>query len=146
MLIERFQFQTSTFPLWLSPEFGNAVIVMEQSKRVKLVKILGLLSSPSDGEALSAARRADALLKTEKSSWEALIMGKSGSLRDAPHSPRAKEFDWMKMMREIMNREVLSEWKDEIERLLSLYQRGGRLSEAQMRIILNLYTTLNRKR
>jgi hypothetical protein len=38
-----------------------------------LTKILGLLSSPNDHEALQAARRADAMVRAAGTSWAALL-------------------------------------------------------------------------
>lgn len=42
--------------------------------RSQLAKILELLGSAHDGEALSAARRAHALVKAEGESWESLLL------------------------------------------------------------------------
>ena len=57
--------------------------------RLQLAKILELLSSDHDGEALSAARRADAMVKASGQDWAALLGVEvpAGSLLDAPVEP-----------------------------------------------------------
>lgn len=54
--------------------------------RIQLAKILEMLGSAHDGEALSAARRAHALIKAEGQSWEALL---AGGAEPAPVAARA---------------------------------------------------------
>jgi len=51
--------------------------------RTQLAKILEMLGSSHDGEALAAARRAHALIKAEGESWETLLIG------DATLTPNA---------------------------------------------------------
>lgn len=57
--------------------------------RLQLAKILELLSSEHDGEALAAARRADAMVKASGEDWAKLLGVEvpKGSLLDAPPEP-----------------------------------------------------------
>lgn len=121
---------------------------MEHTKREKLVKILGLTASPSDGEALSAARRAISLLKSEGETWESLIMGGrssgGGSAKESP--PQHRDFDWAKILRALIQSDkIYAEFKPNLEELLSLYQRGKKLTDTQMKAALDLYSIINRK-
>lgn len=69
------------------------------AKHDQLAKILGLLGSAHDGEALAAARRATEYLATRKLRWSDVIGGTAGSdrralerrllaLRDAAHGTK----------------------------------------------------------
>lgn len=58
----------------------------------KFVKILKLTTSPVDGEALAAVRKANEILKRENFEWEHFVLGKihhkSGPGEERPFSPK----------------------------------------------------------
>lgn len=60
--------------------------------RTQLAKILEMLGSSHDGEALAAARRAHALIKAEGETWQTLLIGDATLMAgaiDGAAAPRA---------------------------------------------------------
>jgi hypothetical protein len=55
---------------------------MEEKKKDKLVKLLNLVSSDSDGEALTAARLAVKLMKESGEDWAGLLGAEAGNPKD----------------------------------------------------------------
>lgn len=103
--------------------------------RRRLVKVLGMLGSRHDGEALNAARTAHAMLAQSKSRWEDLLGVKPGEepeplpQEDAPR-PKGKfgDPDYPDMLKAVLktkgldakNRERFEEMEDRLRRGLSL--------------------------
>ncbi|MEO8558915.1 MAG: hypothetical protein ABI439_07625 [Rhodospirillales bacterium] len=77
--------------------------------RQQLAKILELLSSEHDGEALAAARRADAMVKASGEDWAALLGVEvpTGSPLDAPVRPEPVSQPQRRRGREITSYEML---------------------------------------
>jgi hypothetical protein len=77
--------------------------------RLQLAKILELLSSEHDGEALSAARRADAMVKASGEDWAAVLGVElpSGSLLDPPVQAQPAAQPQKRRGREITSYEML---------------------------------------
>ncbi|MCA8908258.1 MAG: hypothetical protein KDA49_09400 [Rhodospirillaceae bacterium] len=63
--------------------------------RERLEKLLGLMSSPHDGEALAAARKADALVRSAKLTWAEVLAGPPRPNQyQPPHANMRKESRW----------------------------------------------------
>lgn len=63
--------------------------VFDDSQRVKLARILAMTSSPFDAEALTAARKANAFLRSYGKTWIDALCGHAPAPIDAGRSPRA---------------------------------------------------------
>lgn len=63
--------------------------------RQRLEKLLGLMGSPHDGEALAAARKADALVRSAKLTWADVLAGppRPGQPQE-PHANMRKDARW----------------------------------------------------
>ena len=59
----------------------------EPLDRTRLEKLLGLLGSPHDGEALAAARKADALVRAARLTWREVLAGPATLPPGATESP-----------------------------------------------------------
>ena len=67
--------------------------------RIRLSKVLGMIRSPFDNESLTAARKADQIVRTELGvTWDDVLRRAATSTTPAPASPRQSEpHDWREL-------------------------------------------------
>lgn len=107
-----------------------------------------LTASSFDGEALTAIRKANAMLAAEKLNWEEYLSGKGASKSSGfkPPPKRTDQFgktkaDWDEII-DAVNREVRGKARDFIESIADQWWANGRLTPAQKSAILKFYNNL----
>ena len=116
--------------------------------RIQLVKILELLGSSHDGEALSAARRAHSLIKAGGEPWEELLIGRAPqqvmprAAQPAPTAKRRRLLTTYDMYQALQNSTQVPQ---EIKKRLRGNERAlidGELSPAEIGDIKRLFEQL----
>lgn len=107
----------------------NAVVPRE-----RLARVLGMLGSASDGEALNAARAAERLRQAAGLSWSEML----STAAPAPTQPAAPPpSPWRAMLAACQRRpEVLTEWE---QRFIATLGQQGSVSRRQWAILTDIH-------
>ena len=119
----------------------------------KIIKCLELSFSTSDGEALSAIRKANILLQKQKKNWREFIQDQRSTNDDSeetykyynkryyqsPTYPTDEERDEINEMFRVVLDKVKSGPKDFIQSLHDQWEGKGRLSEKQLSALRKFY-------
>lgn len=117
----------------------------------KVVKLLNLTQSDSDGEALSAMRKANALLRQDNKTWDEVILGQShrrGEKVTRPSRPRAEKSSTSsasEMALNIMFTDLAKSRMPDYERTIvdgfyKYFKKNGSLTEKQFKWFKDIYT------
>jgi hypothetical protein len=104
----------------------NRILSLPQEDRTRLVKLLGLLSSDHNGEALNAGSMADRLVHKFRLSWSDVIADQS-----APPAPELPAQEWMRTAREVLQSGIASPWECGFCQSLLAKRSGWSLTEKQ---------------
>jgi|GEM_PF-2709507 len=124
--------------------------------RRRLVKVLGMLGSRHDGEALNAARTAHAMLAQSKTRWEDLLEVKPGEEPEplpqedgAPAKPKGKfsDPDYPDMLKAVLKTKGLdAKSRKRFEEMEDRLRRGLSLSLDDKLLVRWVYHTSNGKK
>lgn len=108
-----------------------------------LIKVLNLTTSENDGEALSAMRKANAILKTHGVLWDSVLKAPVSAgqqkKRGGPERTESQpdDYTWMQYL---MTECILTPWEGEfIGNIRDWYRRQGYLTPKQRHVFDKVY-------
>lgn len=107
-----------------------------------LIKVLNLTTSDNDGEALSAMRKANAILKTHGVLWDSVLKAPASAGQQKRSSPERTESqsDDLTKMNYLMQECILTPWEGEFVNTIRAWRRRhGYLTPKQRHVFDKVY-------
>lgn len=108
-----------------------------------LIKVLNLTTSENDGEALSAMRKANAILKTHGVLWDSVVKAPAVAQQKKSYGSGNRtesQSDDLDRMQYLMRECILTPWEGEfINNIQDWYVRNGYLTPKQRHVFDKVY-------